>query len=53
MCNSYVKKMNSDQVQERIEELLWFKHVTRLWTKADNNKKKTSRGLKKIWDDAQ
>jgi hypothetical protein len=43
---------NLDQVQQLIE-VLWFTHVTRLWTHIVNNEKQTLKGLKKIDDDVQ
>ncbi len=42
---------NLDQVQQHIEESLWFTHATRLWTCDINIKKPALRGLKKIVDD--
>jgi hypothetical protein len=42
---------NLDQVQQFVEELLWFMHVAGLWTHIIDSKKQESRGLKKIIDD--
>jgi hypothetical protein len=42
---------NLDQVQQPIEKSLQFMHVTRIWTRANNQQ--ASRGLKKIVNDVQ
>jgi hypothetical protein len=44
---------NLDQVQQPVEELLWFANVTRLWTYVVDSKKQASKGLKKTIDDMQ
>jgi hypothetical protein len=41
---------NLDQVQQLAKKLLWLAHVAKLWTRTINNKKQTSKGLKKIID---
>jgi hypothetical protein len=44
---------NIDQVQQLVEESLWFAQVARLLTYVVNSKKQASKELKKITLDAQ